>query len=68
MESIPNINKKNGDKMNEEKINEENMRPLTGVIPKCCNYMLFSFKVDVPKGILEANCPNCGDIQFKVKA
>jgi len=54
--------------MNEEKINEENMRPLTGVIPKCCNYMLFSFKVDVPKGILEANCPNCGDIQFKVKA
>jgi len=67
LESIPNINKKNGDKMNTEQINERT-KPLLGLIPKCCKYVLFNFKVDVPKGIIEANCPDCGDVRFKVKA
>lgn len=53
--------------MNTEQINERT-KPLLGLIPKCCKYVLFNFKVDVPKGIIEANCPDCGDVRFKVKA
>ena len=41
------------------------MKPLMGLIPKCCNYILFDY--DVEDNVVKANCPDCGPVCFEVK-
>lgn len=42
------------------------MKPLTGIVPKCCSYVLFGFTVE--DNVVKATCPDCGPVCFEVKA
>ena len=38
------------------------MKPLLGIIPKCCSYVLFNFTVE--DNVVRATCPDCGPVEF----
>lgn len=42
------------------------MKPLMGIIPKCCSYVLFDFEVE--DNVVKATCPDCGNVEFEVIA
>tara|TARA_R100001510_G_C7457564_1_gene79557 strand:+ start:303 stop:431 length:129 start_codon:yes stop_codon:yes gene_type:complete len=42
------------------------MKTLNGIVPKCCDVILYHY--DVMDGYVQANCHNCGIVKFEVKA
>lgn len=38
------------------------MKPLLGIIPKCCSYVLFNYEVE--GNVVKATCPDCGPVEF----